>query len=103
MDGDVNSWPDWTKHLSGVNHLLLAINSATNFIIYCSKDRKFRRALIKKTLPRCCYRMVPTSMLNSPVTNGGGGFGATTAAGAQQMTTYGEGPSVNGNTSQRSR
>ena len=37
VEDQVDRWPDWTRHLSGLNHLLLAANSATNFIIYCSK------------------------------------------------------------------
>ncbi len=51
--------PKWARPLIGVNHILLAINSAMNFVIYCSKDKKFRKA-VKKTLlktPRCCTKV----------------------------------------------
>jgi len=41
-------WPMWCDMLTYFSHFLLVISSSTNFLIYCWKDRKFRRLLLLK-------------------------------------------------------
>ena len=45
-DDEPNFWPEWANVLSMVSHLLLAINSSINFVIYTARDQKFRQALL---------------------------------------------------------
>eukprot|EP00095_Tigriopus_kingsejongensis_P006681 maker-scaffold25_size650667-snap-gene-0.19 protein:Tk06681 transcript:maker-scaffold25_size650667-snap-gene-0.19-mRNA-1 annotation:"fmrfamide receptor" len=58
-----HNWPDWTRHLIGLNHLLLGVNSSINILIYSWKDSKFRKALLQKVCffwtDTKCHRMVP--------------------------------------------
>ena len=48
VEGRLDALPDWPQHLSAVNHVLLAANSATNFVVYCWKDGKFRAAIARR-------------------------------------------------------
>jgi len=45
--GNYKKWPLWCDILTYLSHLLLVINSSMNIVIYCWKDKKFRRALIQ--------------------------------------------------------
>merc|ERR1719370_407097 len=40
-------WPIWCDVLTFVSHLLLVFNSSSSIIIYCWKDQKFRRTLMR--------------------------------------------------------
>ena len=44
--GELSTPPIWVVILIRVNHLLLAINSAVNIVIYSFKDLKFRTVLL---------------------------------------------------------
>ncbi|XP_059078481.1 FMRFamide receptor-like [Tigriopus californicus] len=58
-----HNWSDWTQHLISLNHLMLAVNSSINFLIYSWKDSKFRTAMLKKVCffrkDRTCPRFGP--------------------------------------------
>jgi len=43
--GTMNEWSAWANVMSRWNHMMLAVNSSINIIIYVAKDLKFRRAL----------------------------------------------------------
>jgi len=43
--GTIRYWPEALDTLTKLNHLLLAINSSVNIVIYTAKDLKFRHAL----------------------------------------------------------
>ena len=46
----------WLVSLTGVSNMLLVLNSACNFIIYCLVGRKFRTALQQSITCSCCKK-----------------------------------------------
>jgi len=45
---DQDTWPPWCNFLTFLSHLLLVINSSSSIVIYCWKDQKFRRILLRR-------------------------------------------------------
>lgn len=50
--GEIKHWPPWIDNMTRLNHVLLALNSSINIVIYTAKDFKFRRALVNLWLCR---------------------------------------------------
>jgi hypothetical protein len=44
----------WRRHVSQASNVLVTLNSASNFVIYCMYSRKFRSILVRQFL--CCFR-----------------------------------------------
>ena len=64
----VNVWGNFMNIAVAISHLLVVFNCSTNFIIYCSKDSKFRN-IISNFLKNCfnCKRSDPS--IESPASS----------------------------------
>lgn len=63
--------------------MLALLNSAINFILYCSMSRQFRLTFGKLFRPRFLDRWLPVQQLDDDDDAGGGGGGRTDANGCR--------------------
>jgi len=63
--GQISEHPSWVLLLIKVNHLLLAINSAVNILIYSYKDFKFRSLLMSSLKKKQRFTSFRTSIRSS--------------------------------------